>query len=645
MSRNLYTTKISAGTPTMVDFDDNLTPADLDISVFTSPPNSAPNSLLYVSLGTSVALNEDGLADEVVAYAQGCFFATGVSGTNVSTTTACVERPSTFGDIFHSQPVVVRQPSMLNSETSYAAFKNAYATRDRMIYVGTNAGFLHAIHAGDWDSSATPPAYDAGTGHEAFGFMPWTSRKTIKNLRIDAATDRTYHIDGTPRIGDVWMYSDPVVATKVASGSEWRTVVIGGMRQGGHQYYALDVTNTSGITGPAGNLDFPGYLWEFPPENDPDGDLAFMGETWSTPVLTKIRVNVGTATNSGIGFERHVAIFAGGYDTTGNPNDRANYIKATDIPGGTAGRAIFIVDVATGKVLAEKKFDRFASDATQYMQFAMPSAPAVFDMDHDGFADVIYIGDLGGNVFKWVIEPVGEDRVNDGSGLRTQPNWPFKIFFSTPKVKIGTDNYYKSFFRRPAGTIISGTLWLAFGSGERNDIGYAGVSGTDVENNRFYVIKDIDPLEQLSTPMATLDETDLTDVTSSAAATSFSNSGYYFVVDDGEKFVTSAEIFGYKVYALTFKPIDTGDPCTSRGDATLYVFDIRTGAGNFVDGGGSPTRSLAIGSGLPSDPKTSVGPDGKTNRIYIQKSGSELSSEKISNIDLTPGGLYWREVE
>ena len=43
------------------------------------------------------------------------------------------------------------------------------------------------------------------------------------------------------------------------------------------------------------------------------------------------------------------------------------------------------------------------------MCFAIPATPAVFDLDNDGFADVIYVGDLGGNVWKWVIwEPLGE---------------------------------------------------------------------------------------------------------------------------------------------------------------------------------------------------------------------------------------------
>ncbi|MEE8581649.1 MAG: hypothetical protein V3T33_08680, partial [Myxococcota bacterium] len=94
-----------------------------------------------------------------------------------------------------------------------------------------------------------------------------------------------------------------------------------------------------------------------------------------------------------------------------------------------------------------------------------------------------------------------------------------------------------------------------------------------------------------------------------------------------------------------FIPIDTGDPCTSRGQANLYVFDLLSGAGYFVDPNtGDPVRALDIGAGLPSDPKTSVGPDGTENRVYIEKSGTDLQSFESKDINLESKGLYWREL-
>ena len=70
------------------------------------------------------------------------------------------------------------------------------------------------------------------------------------------------------------------------------------------------------------------------------------------------------------------------------------------------------------------------------MKYAMPSTPAVFDLDSDGFADVIYIGDLGGQIFKWTISEIGEDRVNDTAvaGPEVQPSWNLKRFFEVRRA-------------------------------------------------------------------------------------------------------------------------------------------------------------------------------------------------------------------
>jgi len=66
--------------------------------------------------------------------------------------------------------------------------------------------------------------------------------------------------------------------------------------------------------------------------------------------------------------------------------------------------------------------------------------------------------------------------------------------------------------------------------------------------------------------------------------------------------------------------------------------------GYFEDASNNPTRTMDIGVGLPTDPKVSVGPGGKDNRVYIEKSGADL--ESIGQDDVPAGGrlLYWREL-
>jgi hypothetical protein len=231
-SRKLLTSKLVLGAPTLTTFDDSLTAAELDVATFVNlPPDPSPNSALYPLMG-STALNAEGLADEVVAFGRGCFFGTGVNAasTDVSTPLPCAARPSRLGDIFHSDPVVVRQPIRFPRNASYKIFKTVYQARTRMIYTGTNAGFLEAIHAGTWDAAATPPRYTAGTGAEIFGFMPWQSRMRIKNLPIDAPTDRHHYVDGSAQTADVWLYG---AATDAAiEPHEWRRAALPGLRLG-----------------------------------------------------------------------------------------------------------------------------------------------------------------------------------------------------------------------------------------------------------------------------------------------------------------------------------------------------------------------------------------------------------------------------
>lgn len=636
-SRKLYTSKVVSGNATRVDFSSALTAADLGIQAFAVPPASAPNPI-YPG---SVALNEEGLADEVVSYARGCNFATGVSGADVSATVACAGRTPMLGDIFHSAPLVVSRPRVLWPDASYLAFKSTYATRDRMLYVGANDGFLHAVHAGSWQAGATPPSYDAGTGGEKFGFMPWYARKNIKNLYVDRPDDRTHYVDGSPQAADVWIHPTATTASKNLSGSEWKTVLVGAMRGGGPVTYALDVTN------PASG-SYPGYMWEFPKETDPDNAavatsfLPFVGETWGQPIITRVRVNVAANTNGSAGYERWVAVVTGGYDTTGDPNDPVNYD-----PNGTKGRSISIIDVKTGEVLASKRYDPTASDAAKDMLYAIPSTPSVLDIDADGFADVIYVGDLGGQVFKWVVSPVGEDRVNDGSPASdySQPNWDFSVFFQAPTTFDGSTGttYYKSFYFPPAAAKLGSSLWLSFGSGERKNLNFPGIPGLD-ENNRFYVAKDADPENTLGVA-APVVETDLTDVSGSSACASLSTPGYFFTLPDGEKFVTRTDIFAGLVFVASYVPPVTTDPCNQIGNAAIYIFSLACGEGYFVDGSGNADRKLDLDVAMPTDPQVSVGPDGKDNRIYIELSNAELMSIGMPDVDGAVTSLYWRMLD
>lgn len=676
-SRTLYTSAYdNTASPSGSDPEVAYSRVDFDAADLDNATEMAVTYPPAASYSGSNASSAEELADELVQYLRGCEFGTGVAWSTIDTT--CLERqrpsgdPRTLGDIFHSDPVVVGHPNLGVNETSYVAFATTYNTRQRILFAGANDGFLHAFDAGTWDSLAE--AYNHGTGVEQFGFMPWSIRETIQNLPVDIGSRDHYFVDGSPQAADVWFYPSHTTVNKAANGSEWRTVLIGGLRQGGNTYYALDVTN------PAAS-GYPGYLWEFPREGgsvgfDASGSfdyMDYMGETWSDPVIARVKVLV-PGDPTGETYERWVAIFGGGYDPTGDPNS-GSYDATTTASTSRKGRALFMVDVQTGRVLAAQFYHHNALDTglgttgggSTEMKYAFASTPAVIDEDFDGFADIVYIGDLGGNLWKWVITSTGIDTVNpfnaDGSDRfvnKRQSAWEFGIMFQAPVASIGGTPYYKSFFFPPSVTYVGSSLWLAVGTGERANPGFDGADpADDSENNRFYAIKDPNKLglpdldaDSVYTTADILVESDtdgvppergLTDLTTFEGCATVSNNGWYLIAREGEKFVTNTEIIAYYVFAGSFIPTPSLSPCDSGGSASLYIFKIQCGEGFWPGNSGAEERRISLGDGMPTSPRLSLGEE---NQVYIMTSENELKNPPSPPLP-TPGQgiLYWRELE
>jgi Tfp pilus tip-associated adhesin PilY1 len=435
-----------------------------------------------------------------------------------------------------------------------------------------------------------------------------------------------------------------------------------------------------------------------------------VANTWSEPVITRVRVKLHAPTPpvQAAGYERWVAVFGAGYSTQGDPNG-ASYINnnTTGANGARKGKAIYIVDIATGKVLAKKAFvhgtaaNTTEKQAMVELRYAFASAPAVFDTDFDGFADVIYIGDLGGNLWKWVVRAQGFDPnaggtlasydATDlgGTGLNAvdQPNWPFRLFFrgsasTEPPNEISgasggawdSNVHYQSFFFPPTGVLRQGKLVLAWGAGERAsalgvpadiDSPACGATGGDcTDNNHFYVVKDDDPLERVGTLPArigdTYTESNLLDpdaTTPPSCATLNAARGYMLTAREGEKFVSNSTIFLGTLFTGSFLANPSANNCASKGTSYLYAFDLDCATGEFPGPGDSADdRRMAIGSGLPTRPRVSVGdlnqgggggcpsPPCCINKVVVVTSDGEIYNDCPD--DLPTSGVKvrsWRE--
>jgi len=406
-----------------------------------------------------------------------------------------------------------------------------------VIFVGSNDGMLHA--------------FDDSDGSELWAFIPPNLLSKLQALHTDVIES---FVDGSPR----------AYISYNSSGQINKAILIVGQRRGGDHYYALDITNPLN----------PKYLWKISPDIP---DYAELGQTWSSPIIGKIAHETG---------EKWVVFIGGGYDGS-QDNDP---IIAPD----SRGRAIYVVDVLDGSLVW-----RYSYAENSEMTYSIPSDITKVDTNGDGKIDRLYVGDMGGRIWRFDI----------GDPDTTQ--WKGRIIFKSNQL---TGDRRKIFYP-PDVTLEKDNgnyEMLFFGTGDREH------PKESANVNRLYSVKD----KKSST---VLTENDLVDVTQdllqdpSTSLTDKTNilnalntkEGWYIKLDQnsGEKCLSNPVVYSGVVYYTTFAPTfgTETDPCfVGEGTGRFYALRYRTGNAVFnldgsLDGEISQNdRSAVIGTGIPS---------------------------------------------
>lgn len=275
-------------------------------------------------------------------------------------------RSNPVGDIVGSRVRPVGPPAApfaAATNPGYAAFKTTWAARPTVVYVGTNAGMLHAIHGAISGTSA---------GRELWAYVPDmlfqgpSGTPGVNGLASRGDPDFTHKalVDGSPVAFDVdFAKTQNNSATGLVGGSnDWRSILIGGMGKGGRGYFAIDVTNPAGMTSEA--LVAGKVLWEI---SSAHPDFAELGFTYGEPTAVKTRK------------WGWVLIFASGYNNSGGQG------------------WFFIVNPRNGALL--EKISTGAGTAAA--QAGMAHVQSYVVDRTDGTADAVYAGDLLGNLWRW----------------------------------------------------------------------------------------------------------------------------------------------------------------------------------------------------------------------------------------------------
>jgi len=364
-------------------------------------------------------------------------------------------------------------------------------------------------------------AFEDATGEELWGFIPSEFLGRLKDL--PGGNGLKYYVDGSPK----------------AYLTESKKIVIFGLRRGGSHYYALDVTDS----------ERPRFLWKIGPETP---GYSEMGQSWSTPHIGKIRF--GTS-------EKVVCFIGGGYDE--------NQDKKTVTTEDKRGRAIYVVDVQSGDQLWRWDYSRDSN-----MRYSIPSDISRVDTNGDGYTDRLYVGDMGGRIWRF---DIGDSDTNAWSG---------KVFFNA------SINGKRKIFYAPDVTLEKGYEMVFFGTGDREHPNETNVI------NRFYAVKDKGGNKILS-------EEDLEDVTNGLSTNSLENKEGWFVslgTNRGEKVTGVPVVAQGAVYFTSFSP--SGEKTArvyalnyKNGNAILNLNPANDTEGVRID---LTDRSKVIGTGVPS---------------------------------------------
>ena len=339
-------------------------------------------------------MNYSGTTDncglERVAYLRGVQTNEGDSGTFTCATspanTISKFRPRTtsrLGDVVSSSPWYVGEPKAGFSDVDhpgYSSFRASYKNRLPVVYVGGNDGMLHGFDA-SLDFSTDSVGVATGTsGKEVLAYVP---SAVIPNLRkltdLKYNKNHQYFVDGSPMVGDAYLPS-------MTSGTEWRSVLIGGLGAGGKGYYALDITNPGTVTS-AGVVTAGAFseasaasllLWEF--------DETDMGYAFNMPPAhsTNQAKQIVKMANG-----KWAAIVGNGYNSA-------------------SGKAVLYILFIDDGVDGWASGDYVKIEANVGPNNGL-STPVPFDSNGDGLADTVYAGDLKGNMWKFFVGPNAVD--------------------------------------------------------------------------------------------------------------------------------------------------------------------------------------------------------------------------------------------
>ncbi|GIT27087.1 MAG: hypothetical protein CM1200mP41_31310 [Gammaproteobacteria bacterium] len=248
--------------------------------------------------------------------------------------------------------------------------------------------------------------FDVATGVEKMAYLPAALFSSAAGKGYHALTDPDYghsplYVDETPTLSDA----------QIGPEGDWRTLLVGGLGRGGRGVFALDVTEPDEVA--MKSKASQTVLWEF---NKDDDD--HLGLTYGQPVITYLND------------KKWAAIFGNGI---GGSSD--------DSTGGKAQLFIVYLDGPGADGVWDLGIDyhRITTSEGSTIERNGLFAPKVVDVDGNGTTDLVYAGDLFGNLWRFDLSGLNSTHWPPPDrplfvGSKTRPITSPPLITSTPKL-------------------------------------------------------------------------------------------------------------------------------------------------------------------------------------------------------------------
>ncbi|GAB2885788.1 PilC/PilY family type IV pilus protein [Uliginosibacterium flavum] len=417
---------------------------------------------------------------------------------------------------------------IINSDPAYARKMNlgykyalGLSTAARSSYDAFVAAQIPTLYVGANDGmlhafNGSKAAGDALD--ELFAFIPNSVIGNLPYLAKSTDFAHKYFVDGPTTVSHAYL------------NGRWKTILVGSTGAGGKAYFAIDVTTPSS----------PTVMWEFSDINN-----AAMGNTMSKAAVVHLANG------------KWAAVFGNGYNSTAQ------------------NASLFVLDLETGALI--KKLDVTSRDLTLANGL---SAPAISDLDGDGSGDLVYAGDLQGNLWKFNLSDSNPD------------NWAVsfggKPLFQTPITTDVTGTHRQSITIKPelARHPQGGTL-IMFGTGKFFEAG----DQSNIDMQTFYGVRDecgfntAAACTTVSTAKVTLSELLQQTFTGSTVRilsknTDTTKKGYYVnlrlgTTNTGERVISNMLLLDDRIIFTSVIPNE--DVCGFGGTSWLWELNLLTG--------------------------------------------------------------------